>query len=120
MVDLVPKKTMVILVQNLRLGGSAKTWFKNANLGLPVQTTVESASSTLCLLIHLWKQNRRRNLKRKEEDKKKSHISFVCLNIWTFPEAILTQCQEPPTLKRYFSLFINHRISDVVGTKMHM
>lgn len=38
---LVPKKTIVALVQNRRLGGSAKTRFRNANLGLPVQTRVE-------------------------------------------------------------------------------
>lgn len=70
MVDLVPKKTSMALVQVLKLGGSAKTCFKNANLGLPLQTRVESASSTLCLLIHLGKQNTRRNVKRREGEKK--------------------------------------------------
>lgn len=74
MVDLVPKKTTVALVQALRQDGSAKTCFKNANLVLPLQTRAESASSTLCFLIYLRKQNIRRNVKRREGEKKVSYL----------------------------------------------
>lgn len=115
------KEKALAHVQDWSLDGSARTCFKNANLGFLVQTKVESASSVLCLLIHCRKQERRKEFEEEEGGKKCPTSLFVCLNIWTSTEAILEPLPRTSHSSKIFVIIYisSHYISYVMHIKMY-